>query len=1397
MRSIYCYDIETYKNLLSFVFMRIGESPEEDEREKLLEFVSFGDRDDRGEMAEWLREERPILVGYNNAAFDDLILAGTLLFPGKPIRAYWDLAQKLIRKEYSEIGSYGQLREARKSFESIDLMLLTGNKYNSLKELEAKLGLSIQELPFPFDKEITPEELPRLLAYNRHDVKATAALYWELLPVIRTRREIGETFGIHALDSTDSSLANDILNKLYSRPNGADGTPREEIKIADLIWHKIAFESPELQGLLDDLRGTVLTAANEYRYSKAIAFGGNDYRLGIGGLHSEDAPGIFELGERILRDADVTSYYPSIMLELGIYPAHLGSGFLDFFRGIVEKRIEAKERGDSITAGALKIAINSVFGKLKYPYFWLYDPKAFLSVTVNGQLSLLMLIERLEAAGIRVLSANTDGILSAIPPELQERYSAVCGEWEKLTGFSLEYSDYLRYIRKDVNNYLAQGVSGKIKAKGIFVEKRPLSDSYRAPVIARAIRAYFLEGTPLEDTFAAESSLMGFGYVFKPGGKFEMALDLPDGSRLPAPKVNRFYIARSGGNLVKVSRNRTDRVRTNPIVLFNDEVPEKIPDDLDLAFYTAEARKVIDAIENPEGIPEGYSSSLPLLDAAEKRSKAKKSSGSPSGPPLFDSRYSAIEIAEGMKAISEGNSFRAPCPVHDGKDARSLIFSEEGGKLRLHCFGGCKPEEVLREIEKRLDSSEEFRTPEPEPLGEIAAVYDYKDEFGRMLFRKVRYIPKTFRIESYERTGDKFISGKGGARAVLYRLPEVIGSEKVIVCEGEKDADNGRGLGLEGFAFTTNFEGAGTWIDSYSQALAGKDVIVIPDNDPPGLEHARKVANSAAPFARSVTLVTLPEGGDLSDWIELGNGAAELERLIESGDPVKPGALFEESDLLQYPPGDPGNAQAVIRLFGDRIAFTTGFGPMFYDRGYWEMGDAAEALINRKIEASLWRRREAAIKTNDQRYEKIIDLSFPSTARINATRKMLSNYTFVTESEVNTRFVNSPGLLNCVNGVLDLRTGALFPASPNYGFTHRLTAEYNPGVTSAAWLKFLEETIPNKEEREYLQELIGYIFTGEAREEIAIYIFGPTRSGKGTFTETLQYLGGPLAKEINIRTLIDSRSGSDQNFDLAGLYGVRLVHASESKDTDWLDSAKLKAFTGGNWIRAAFKGKNMFEYRPNFTVILTSNESPKMKAEDSAAWYRLRAIQFPISKAGAENKNLKAILREPENITGVLSWVVEGALRWYKRPNGLVTPSSILERTKGFREALDYIMEYLSDYYEIADDLENWDALKEGGFYTSLEDLYSGYKSWHDSAGAPELSKIGFARKIRSRLGGANMFENQCRASVSDKVTGQSKQVRVIAGVRLKRGAVPPSPSPNGSGPVYLSPEEIADKIPF
>lgn len=169
----------------------------------------------------------------------------------------------------------------------------------------------------------------------------------------------------------------------------------------------------------------------------------------------------------------------------------------------------------------------------------------------------------------------------------------------------------------------------------------------------------------------------------------------------------------------------------------------------------------------------------------------------------------------------------------------------------------------------------------------IEATYAYTDEHGQVLFQVVRFDPKDFR---QRRPGPdaRWIWNLEDVQRVLYRLPDVRAAVAagivIYVVEGEKDAD---ALAALGIVATTNSGGAGKWDDGYAECLRGADVVIAPDNDKVGRDHAEAVAASLSGIAKRIRLLDLaehwpdcPDKGDISDWIDSGGDANKLAELV-------------------------------------------------------------------------------------------------------------------------------------------------------------------------------------------------------------------------------------------------------------------------------------------------------------------------------------------------------------------------------------------------------------------------------------------------------------------------------------------------------------------------------------
>ena len=222
-------------------------------------------------------------------------------------------------------------------------------------------------------------------------------------------------------------------------------------------------------------------------------------------------------------------------------------------------------------------------------------------------------------------------------------------------------------------------------------------------------------------------------------------------------------------------------------------------------------------------------------------------------------------------ARRNGSGWQACCPAHDdGKP--SLSINERDGKILLHCHAGCSQEAVLAAM--KIEPHELFSQNCAAPR--IVAEYDYRDEKGELLFQVVRYEPKNFKQRRSDGNGG-WTWNCTGVRRVLYRLPDVLTAKSVLVCEGEKDCETARSLGI---VATCNAGGAGKWREEYSEHLRGKQITIIADADEPGRKHARQIAESLHLRVGSVKVLELPGVKDLSEWVERGGTKEVLSELI-------------------------------------------------------------------------------------------------------------------------------------------------------------------------------------------------------------------------------------------------------------------------------------------------------------------------------------------------------------------------------------------------------------------------------------------------------------------------------------------------------------------------------------
>lgn len=237
------------------------------------------------------------------------------------------------------------------------------------------------------------------------------------------------------------------------------------------------------------------------------------------------------------------------------------------------------------------------------------------------------------------------------------------------------------------------------------------------------------------------------------------------------------------------------------------------------------------------------------------------------------------------------------------------------GQILIHCFAGCPLDEVLKAL--KLSKSDLFPNRKRHPS--IAFRYGYYDESYHLLYENVRLTPKGF----YQRRPDgagEWINDLSGVRRVLYRLPEVLQAERVMIFEGEKDCRTIRKLEkFLSFPFVaTTSGGADTWNPEFADCLRGKDVVVIADKDAAGAKFRRNVVRSLQATAASLKVAKLPVGKDVTAWIEAGEsldweGAIEqLEQFISEAPELRRRRLGDyEAAILAYLDGEGKTLQEI------------------------------------------------------------------------------------------------------------------------------------------------------------------------------------------------------------------------------------------------------------------------------------------------------------------------------------------------------------------------------------------------------------------------------------------------------------------------------------------------------
>lgn len=603
------YDIEIFPNCFSLVIKNT--------ETKEFQFFELSNRKNNlVDLVPLFLDKRYIFCGYNNIHYDNPIVNFIIEYKEtlkKSTRLdieynLFQLSQTIIK---GDLEKWKRWKYAN-NFETLDLltMLFSQKLRVGLKEMQVTMKYSnVQEYDGNFEAPIPEEDIPKMIQYNINDVNSTEELLYRCENDIKLRLNIEEEYGIKALNKDGVNLGMEILKTKYLEKTHKTWndikdlrSPCDKIALNEIILPFIKFDNPILKDLLNEMKQQVVSPDRK-GYNKHFLIDNLEYSVGVGGIHSVNKPSIFIAKEdEVISDVDVASLYPSLIIEYGFYPPHLGKEFLEVYKGIKDERIEAKHNGNKLKNLTLKLSINGLSGNLQSEFSWCYSPKTVMRIRINGQLLLLMLAEKLISIGCQIIQANTDGLFILRKKKDEQKFKDVCKWWENLTRLELEEDRFERFYQFAINDYLGiiEGYKDSknpklLKKKGLFIDSVTLGKGMQPMIIPKAINANLADNIPVEETIRNCKDINEFITYQKVDKKFTVQY-----MDKFITHINRYYVSTNGGYLYKCEVEDGKIVKfanmltASGVTLCNDITAiKKFPRNINYKYYIKEANKIL------------------------------------------------------------------------------------------------------------------------------------------------------------------------------------------------------------------------------------------------------------------------------------------------------------------------------------------------------------------------------------------------------------------------------------------------------------------------------------------------------------------------------------------------------------------------------------------------------------------------------------------------------------------------------------------------------------------------------------------------------------------------------------------------------------------------------------
>jgi hypothetical protein len=607
MKTNYVMDYETLKNCFIAVFEDAKSDHKEifvchESRNDIFDFITFLETNIA--YNEWH-------ISFNGLAFDAQITEHVLRNKRMLLASNGDKVARFLYSKAQDVIS----RQNRSEFtefsprdlqiNQIDLFKLNHwdnpAKRSSLKWIQYTMDwTNIVDMPIHHSTEITADDVNMVISYCINDVKSTKAILMLSKSQIDLRKNLTIEYNIDLFSASEPRISKELFLHFLSEKTGYKKwelrklrTYRSDIRFEDIILPYTNFKTATFQNLLNKFKEIVLNPMNTkggFKYS--VQYKGLKTDFGLGGVHGARTAGVYESDDdMVIMSSDVVSYYPNLAIRNKWAPYHLPKAeFCDLYEWFFNerKKISKKDPKNYV----YKIILNSTYGLSNDENSFLYDPEFTMRITVNGQLSLMMLYEMIceEIPDVTPLMQNTDGLETIIPRKYYDKYMEICERWQNITNLQLEHDTYSKVILGDVNNYIAVTEKKKVdkevyeelkkkvpydvyeeidgeyffkatKSKGRFeFSNLALHKNKSFLIIPKAIFMYFVHGIKPEEYLLTENNIFDYcgGVKIKGNWKFvehhvEMGYYVKDNLQ----DTLRYYMSNTGSKIIK--QNKDDK----------------------------------------------------------------------------------------------------------------------------------------------------------------------------------------------------------------------------------------------------------------------------------------------------------------------------------------------------------------------------------------------------------------------------------------------------------------------------------------------------------------------------------------------------------------------------------------------------------------------------------------------------------------------------------------------------------------------------------------------------------------------------------------------------------------------------------------------------------------------